>query len=286
MSQTTNIIYLDINFDHTGENEEVLELIQEHIEHEGSINLRVVKSLFFGPPSVGKTTTRKRITGEIENLSTSAPPTSTGIDNPITVSLYHETENTSVLIGDNMDQWKEQDIESQVDMLINCLLRADTDPPKPITPAASPFISRSNSSHKLQQPDIESNETSAKPTIQIVNSSISNSQGNLQQEKESSLHTMTHSSLTSQSEMFHNEPDSVPFLVRMVQERRWKELEEVFQNMKDFTLLQMIDTGGQPEFQEILPLLLSGPALYLIFINLTQELHKRYEAIFMIYYSL
>ena len=281
MSQTTNIIYLDIiHFDHTGENEEILELIQEHIKHEGSINLRVVKSLFFGPPSVGKTTTRKRITGEIENLSNSAPPTSTGIDNPITVSLYHETENTSVLIGDNMDQWKEQDIESQVDMLINCLLRADKDPPKPITPAASPFISRSNNSLKLQQPDIESIETSAKPTIQIVNSSISNSQGNLQQEKESSLHTMTHSSLTSQSEMFHNEPDSVPFLVRMVQERKWKELEEVFRNMKDFTLLQMIDTGGQPEFQEILPLLLSGPALYLIFINLTQELHKRYEVIY------
>ena len=282
MSQTTKLFICQsidvINFDHTGENEEVLELIQEHIEHEGSINLRVVKSLFFGPPSVGKTTTRKRITGEIENLSTSTPPTSTGIDNPITVSLYHETENTSVLIGDNMDQWKEQDIESQVDMLINCLLRADKNPPEPITPAASPFIGRSNSSPKLQQPDIESNETSAKPTIQIVNSSIFNSQGNLQQEKESFLHTMTHSSLTSQSEMFHNEPD--PFLVRIVQERRWKELEEIFRNMKDFTLLQMIDTGGQPEFQEILPLLLSGPALYLIFINLTQELHKRYEVIY------
>ena len=258
----------------TGENEEVLELIQEHIEQEGSVKLRIVKSLFFGPPSVGKTTTRKRMTGEIDNLSTSGPPTSTGIDNPITVSLYHES---AVLITDS-DQWKEQNIESQADMLINHLLQAGKHPSKP-TPTASPYISHSNSSHKLQQHHLELMETSVE-TSHVSSPKSFNPQDSLQQERKSSLSSVRFSSLASQSmggSSLHSEPVALPFLTRMVQERRWKELKELFQNIKDFTLLQMIDIGGQPEFQEILPLLLSGPALYLTFINLTQELDNTYE---------
>ena len=261
----------------TGENEEVLELIQEHIEQEGSVKLRIVKSLFFGPPSVGKTTTRKRMTGQIDNLSTSGPPTSTGIDNPITVSLYHES---AVLITDSVDQWKEQNIESQADMLINHLLQAGKHPSNPTTPTASPYISRSNSSHKLQQRHLELMETSVETTSHVSSPRSFNPQDSLQQERRSSLTSVRFSSLASQSmggPSLHSEPVALPFITRMVQERRWKELKELFQNIQDYTLLQMIDIGGQPEFQEILPLLLSGPALYLTFINLTQELDNTYE---------
>ena len=42
-------------------------------------------------------------------------------------------------------------------------------------------------------------------------------------------------------------------------------------------LMNMVDTGGQPAFLEMLPALTMGPALYLIFFRLDQELKKTYQ---------
>ena len=42
-------------------------------------------------------------------------------------------------------------------------------------------------------------------------------------------------------------------------------------------LMNMVDTGGQPAFLEMLPALTMGPALYLIFFRLDQELKETYK---------
>ena len=47
--------------------------------------------------------------------------------------------------------------------------------------------------------------------------------------------------------------------------------------LKKTILLNMVDTGGQPAFIEMLPMLTIGPALYLIFLRLDQELKQRYR---------
>ena len=53
--------------------------------------------------------------------------------------------------------------------------------------------------------------------------------------------------------------------------------EEQLKVLLDGTILMnMVDTGGQPAFLEMLPALTMGPALYLIFFRLNQELKERY----------
>ena len=46
-------------------------------------------------------------------------------------------------------------------------------------------------------------------------------------------------------------------------------------------LVNMVDTGGQPAFLEMLPALTISPALYLIFFRLNQDLKKRYQVQFV-----
>ena len=46
-------------------------------------------------------------------------------------------------------------------------------------------------------------------------------------------------------------------------------------------LMNMVDTGGQPAFLEMLPALTISPALYLIFFRLDQELKKRYQILYV-----
>ena len=50
--------------------------------------------------------------------------------------------------------------------------------------------------------------------------------------------------------------------------------------IEDITFLHMVDCGGQPECHEILPLLLEGRALSLIFFNLIHDLDKPYQVVF------
>jgi len=47
--------------------------------------------------------------------------------------------------------------------------------------------------------------------------------------------------------------------------------------LKETILINMVDTGGQPAFLEMLPALTMGPALYLIFFRLNQKLKQTYQ---------
>ena len=53
--------------------------------------------------------------------------------------------------------------------------------------------------------------------------------------------------------------------------------EELKVLLDETILMNMVDTGGQPAFLEMLPALTIGPALYLIFFRLNQELDKVYQ---------
>ena len=41
------------------------------------------------------------------------------------------------------------------------------------------------------------------------------------------------------------------------------------------------DTGGQPEFQEVLPALLSGPSVFIVVFKLTDHLSQKYRVQFV-----
>ena len=255
-----------------------MDLLQDHIVQEGSISLRAAKSLLYGPPHVGKTSLRMRLTGEIENLSQIIPPTSTGIEKVITVNLYHMVDTKSVLI-DNTNYWRSQDIESQVNAIINCVLQSrDSEVPEK--------ISRSNSSDILHEFLYDDQTNEGKEIVQLESERESNllssSSSSISQ---SEMQTVTESDPvvkpTEVSRIPKKNDSTLPiFLRKMVKDKNWKEIQELLKNAQDITLLQIIDTGGQPEFHEILPLLMTGPVLYLVFINLMRGLDEQYEIIY------
>ena len=53
------------------------------------MRLRNVKGMLTGPPSVGKTVTIQWLTGRIHNTTLDGPSSSTGIEKPLTIPLYH-----------------------------------------------------------------------------------------------------------------------------------------------------------------------------------------------------
>ena len=50
--------------------------------------------------------------------------------------------------------------------------------------------------------------------------------------------------------------------------------QQILENLKESVTVYFMDTGGQPEFHELLPPILHGPALHLIFFNASLDLNK------------
>ena len=59
---------------------------------------------------------------------------------------------------------------------------------------------------------------------------------------------------------------------------KWGEVEAF---IKDSLTIYFTDTGGQPEFQEVLPALIFGPALFFLVFKLIDDLNQRYQVQFV-----
>ena len=57
--------------------------------------------------------------------------------------------------------------------------------------------------------------------------------------------------------------------------------EDLKRLLEDLTMINMADVGGQPAFLDMLPALTIGPALYLLFFRLDQELQEHYPVCFL-----
>ena len=69
-------------------------------------------------------------------------------------------------------------------------------------------------------------------------------------------------------------------LSSLVKAKDWESIREFLKETDMLTLLHIVDIGGQPECHEILPLLLHGLALNLIFLNVTQDLDSPYTVVY------
>jgi len=57
-------------------------------------------------------------------------------------------------------------------------------------------------------------------------------------------------------------------------QKKWSKLKDL---VDEHWTLYLTDTGGQPEFQELLPLLVCGPSLFFLMFRLDLELNSRYQ---------
>ena len=98
-------------------------VVKEHIKQQGSVDVLSLKSYLIGPSRVGKTTTRRRLTGEIDHLSPDEIVPSTGINVPLTVQLYSADANTlSTALFRSANTWQSQGLKEQFQTLYSYIL--------------------------------------------------------------------------------------------------------------------------------------------------------------------
>ena len=271
-----------------------------HIRQTSGIALlRVVKCILTGPPGAGKSTLKKRLLNQ--SLDTE-PSLSTGvIDAAVQVNSFRKLSQHNAVVT---TEWKEQELDEEAVLITKKLLPANNTSGESTRPTAphqstvsledtetSSFEKQSRSPEVIGLSDQHDNTSvMSSPRSEVIDAASYNEKSsNMEhenitnscrtpvscEEEETRTNIEVQNSSSSVIKGFSDIVSKIPV-------RKREEYERKFEKGKDdsHTMLHIIDTGGQPEFHEILPALITGPAINLLVFKLTEDLRSRYKIIY------
>ena len=233
---------------------EVEELFQKYIRG-GGVQIKSVKCVFSGPPKVGKTVFLQRLLGNIDNLSAMGDMShkSTGFAKPIVIPL-RETQEVKVV---QFTRFQEATIIEEGGILMHHISKDDEPPHEthiPLTPTVDPY---SNTTSKRKPRGLDHRKVlSESDTSRYLYEQSPEPKSNCDEVE-----------LIPQDEEFYHDDSTREFFKTIFQQKGIAGIDD----LQESTLLYLIDTRGQPEFHELLPLILHGPALHLIFFNASES---------------
>ncbi|XP_064389446.1 uncharacterized protein LOC135337438 [Halichondria panicea] len=226
-----------------------LEILNNLMTDEDTIDVCYPRLFLVGLPSVGKTTTLNRLLGEFENID------SAGDKAKLRSTLLANCKQILAFVNENTAKWlSSKDVDEETKLLFGYLResKSETTPNKKIS------IATSTDSPVL----IPKQKTRSRhPTKGFP------------KESRSPLHQATATQRTTISQ-----PRSKLLPIKSKLQQLIKNAD--YSKMADFLgdiLLNIHDIGGQPGFLEMLPALSTGPAMYLVFLDLSKELDKLYK---------
>ena len=263
--------------------------------------LRVVKCILTGPPGAGKSTLKKRLLNQ--SLDTSSSLSTGVIDAAVQVNSFRKLSQHNAVVT---TEWKEQELDEEAVLISKKLLPANHISNESTRPTArhqstssfedteTSFENQSRSPEEIDLSDQHDNTSvTSSPTLmlsEIIDATSYNEESsNMEyenvadscgapvnwEEEEARTDTEVQNNNSSTLKGFSKYVMKIPAKKR-------QEYEKNFEEGKDdnHTMLHIIDTGGQPEFHEILPALITGPAINLLVFKLTEDLRSRYEIVY------
>ena len=213
-----------------------------------TIDIRYLKTFLVGPPGVGKTTTLNRLLKVITNIISAGD----GANIPSTL-LANCIQVFAFVSGDGSEWIPCSDHNQETKFLFRYLRGCKLEG---VVPEQSRQTQSQTKSHtrtqRIDKPEFKKSE---------IDSTTISKEG-------------TKEDVANDSEIQHSRIQN--FIVRL-QKLIISEDYSTLLNLLGSTLLNINDIGGQPGFLEMLPALSTGPAMYLVFLDLSKELDKPYK---------
>ena len=207
--------------------------------------LRIIKLIFFGTPRAGKTTLRRQLLTSVEDplqpsSATLQPSTNIAeICDPVFVERIVMTNEE-----DNVWRWSVQKLDDIAKTLLQCF--------------DNQLLQREKETIHMDVRE-EPNVTAAQGPIPVPLMPLN-------QYVQDKQMAGTPSTLIDIKQLFS----------KAVETGQWSEVVSAL-NIDRAMLMQVIDGGGLPIFQEILPLLINGPSVTVLMFKLTDDLQKAHD---------
>ena len=260
--------------------EEKMARILDRHKHVSFRELKVGKMIFYGIPRSGKTTLRKQLMKSIDNrledCSTSQPSTHIGeICDPILVKHVLAKSEEG-----NEWKWTIQELDELAKTLLQSidielsrnegkqkeLVITVTTKPDPLHDSSTPKTQHTDEANPITDTKLlsGSDEPSTQTLAERANFHVPRSAV-----ADKSV-VMENSTVAAKEK--HPDLDLQKCFLSAVKTGKWEEVRQALHLLDNAMLLQVIDCGGQPTFQEIFPFLISGPSVTLLIFKLSEDL--------------
>ena len=258
----------------------MVQALQKAVRKRGGLKIKLAHYMPFGPPQVGKTCLLRRLvdkpplghratidgpcgnsysTGALEEKKTIQVTVQTGL---------HDYEPKAVLADDS--KWCEiESVEEEIAILVKTLANQVNQPNAvPLYSPKKPSVFESEPSTSLGvDTNLESNPTTSLDTDTSQLSDEHSTSPEMERRQTAANGDITHIHVPTNLHVSK-------LAKKGGKNRNIKDVQELLD--KSMTLYYT-DTGGQPEFQEVLPALIAGPVIYLFIFNLLQSLDSTYS---------
>ncbi len=248
------------------EEEKHIAAVQKAIEERGTLNHTVVHGVFVGPARSGKNSLMERLLGR---MPSSVSPSTGVAENVVQVQVIQK----STTFAANIEElsWSEMDYDDEAIKLM--------------------LITASGSQMKVEVPNLQSDDsidTFSLEDISQPNSDIDKSEDKLAIDSHSETDDewfdaqpnlleyppVAQSSAVQVPDLYVPRVSPIEIFKAALQSKGYLELQQHFERTWS---LYLTNTGGQMEFQEVLPLLVSGPSIFFFTFRLDRDLHEYYS---------
>ena len=240
-----------------------------------------LKFLFSGPPRLGKTTALRRLIGEIADLMSAGEAdrvhASTGaVESGSDVIVKSVSSSTAVVTKAEWCAAKSRTDEARMLFLqLEHIMETEDAPPitTTSTPAADKVATRTTEEATAATP-------MTTPYLRPGPGIFRKLREKFRPTMRGNIAQSTPDSVGSPSPIPPPPTADVPLIAELFKKASEQPefLEEMQHHFRAF--LRIEDTGGQPEFMDMLPALTNGPGLYLIFFNLQWNLKKEFKVFY------
>ena len=260
-----------------------------------TIAMWFIKVILLGAPGLGKSTVRRRLGGEIDDISscgeTTAYPSTGTVESGVVI---RNLSSTTALVTPS--EWRfTKDLAEEASLMfhlffsyisgrkVGAVAEMSSGPESEFTegntstPRPEPAVASKSSDHsskklgilrRLQRRIRDKVRKSSACSIDVVEHSIEPSAHSIEGTKPSARPIQSNSSQYKAMVL-----EVAKLFGSAASPKYWKDIKHLF---KDTAYIKMEDTGGQPEFMDMLAALTIGPALYLFFCKLIDDLHSHY----------
>ena len=255
------------------------------MREKGKVMLNAVQCMFSGNPRVGKSTLLARLTGMqpstihpedpdiakesqmLQEAGGTCVSPSTGVLNAVVhVTVKKVTMAVAIALQPGLI-WERIEFDVEAIALLKSITKDRISHPSQMKPLAL------ESATKDESPD-KAESSSASTLAENIPQSERSARSGLQpffrfgKRRASASSTSTVPGFKAPLDIFKE----------ALKSEKWGEVEAF---LKDSLTIYFTDTGGQPEFQEVLPALISGPALFFLVFKLIDDLNQRYQVQFV-----
>ena len=259
------------------------------IKEKGKLLINAVQCMMSGHPRVGKSTLLARLTGLQSSTNANHPDTtkepqalqahggaeaclspSTGVLNAIVhVTVKKATMFVAAALKPGLI-WERVELDKEVIALLKSITKEHIAHTAQTKPLGLESGTEDKSVNKTETSSDASTSASAKNVPHLEDSA------NL------GLHHLfrfgKHRASASSTSTVPGFKTPLEIFKEALKSEKWGEVEAF---IKDSLTIYFTDTGGQPEFQEVLPALIFGPALFFLVFKLIDDLNQRYQVQFV-----